>query len=753
MILFAEDWKLYPTAFPDMQTKNRSFVRLAQVYKAMGVKNHMFILALVNPALQGVDPFDIDNLTEEQKVAIGVECSINPWYFFREVARAPAESGSASVPLQANRGNIALFWTFFNHILIFLIQIRQTGKSFSTDTLMTLLLNFICRDTKINLLTKDDDLRRKNIQRLKDIAEELPLYLQQKTRADANNGEEISIKSLGNWYNTHVPQESEKRALLMGRGLTSAIFHIDEAPFQKNIRIALKAALPAAGAARDSARAAGSPYGTIITTTAGKIDDKDGSYIYNLIMAAAVWDEKFLDAKNLEDLEKLVRANSRGGKLYINATFNHRQLGKSDDWLAQRLEDALQDDDSDGQDTNRDFFNMWTSGSLSNPLDPKVLEAIGKSAMGPMYTSISNPHGYLTRWYIPENQIGARLAKSKFVLGFDGSNGSNGDDLTICLQDLESLEVIAAGSYNELNLIHFSKWLADMLINMPNVTFNPENKSSGTYIIDYLIVELLAAGQDPFKRIFNTVVNDHTEKPERFAEINMPLNRRDKHVYEKYKSCFGFTTAASGIFSRTDLYSIILQRAARDGKHVVRDRQLTGQILALINRNGRIDHPVGGHDDMVVAWLLCNWFAMMAKNMSFYGIDSRQVMRLVVKESFGRQLDQFEQLEQNKLRERMDELSAELSDEKDEAVSMKLEREMRMIERKLIMDKGEVLNVDELIRQAQEKKRGNKPWNRGVTPASAYGANLFRQPQVNMNNLTHGVMSDRILSLKEIMGR
>lgn len=750
MILFLEDWKRFPTAQPDLTTTNQSFIRLARVYKSMGIQNHMFLLALVNQDLRGVDPFDLENLTEEQKVAIGVECSINPWYFFREVARAPAQSGSGAVPLEANRGNIALFWTFFNHILIFLIQIRQTGKSFSTDTLMTLLMNFICRDTKINLLTKNDDLRRKNIQRLKEIAEELPPYLQQKTREDANNGEEISVKSLGNWYNTHVPQESEKRALLMGRGLTSAIFHIDEAPFQPNIRIALKAALPATGAARDAARAAGAPYGTIITTTAGKIDDKDGAYIYNLLMEAAVWDEKFLDARNLEELEKMVRANSRGGKLQINATFNHRQLGKTDDWLAQKLEDALQEE---GEDTNRDYFNMWTSGSQTNPLDPKVLEAIGKSAMGPLYTMISRPMGYLTRWYIPESEIPNRLRSSKFVLGFDGSNGSGGDDLTLVLQDMEDLSVVAAGSYNELNLIHFSKWIAEMLINMPNVTFNPENKSSGTYIIDYLIVELLAVGIDPFKRIFNTVVDEYQERPERFAEINMPMNRRDRHVYEKYKSCFGFTTAATGKFSRSDLYSIVLQRAARDGKHVVRDRQLTSQILALINRNGRIDHPVGGHDDMVIAWLLCNWFNMMAKNMSFYGIDSRMVMRKVQKESSGKQLDQFEQIEQLRLRERMEELAEALTNETDEAVSMKLEREMRVVERKLVMEKGEVLNVDELIRQAQEKKR-NARNPRAYANAATYGRSIIggsSPSTINYNNLHHGVLSDRVLTMSEML--
>ena len=746
MILFRDDWRMYPTAIADYDTTNRSFVRLASVYREMGVKNNVFMLALVNPSLKGVDPYDYENLTSQQMVDIGIECSINPWYFFREIARAPAESGADPVMIEGNRGNIALFWTFFNHILIILIQIRQTGKSFNVDLLMTLLMNFICRDTKINLLTKDDDLRRKNIIRLKKIAEELPLYLQQKTKEDANNGEELSIKSLGNYYNTHVPQMSEKRALLMGRGLTSSIFHIDEPPFQPNIRIALQAALPATGAARDSARSVGAPYGTILTTTAGKIDDRDGEYIYNLMMNAAPWDERFLDCKNLEELEQMVRSNSRGGKVHINATFDHRQLGKSDAWLRNRLEEALQE----GEDANRDYFNMWTSGSKTNPLPKDVLEAIGKSAVGPSYTSIARPQAYLTRWYIPEHTIAQRLRTGRFVMGMDSSNGTGSDDITIVLQDVEDLSVIAAGSYNETNLVHFSQWLADMMINMPNITLNPENKSSGTYIIDYLIITLVAHGIDPFRRIFNTIVDDYQEFPERYAEINTPMGRRDKNIYDKYKKYFGFTTSGSGKFSRSDLYSIVLQRAAKQGKHVIRDKQLCGQILALIDKNGRIDHPPGGHDDMVIAWLLSNWLITMGKNLQFYGIDSRLVMRLVVKEG-ARQLDQFEQTEQRQLRERMDQLSEELVHEVDDAICLLIEREMRVIDRKLINESGELHNVDELIRVAQEKKRGQKSFNRGITPGNQYGRVLtnYGRP-TNMNIINHGVMSDRPMSTKEL---
>jgi hypothetical protein len=212
----------------------------------MGVDNHAFCLALHNPSLQGVDPFSED-LTNEQKIAIALECQENPWYFFREVACAPAASGTENIRFKANRGNISLFWLFFVHITTFLIQPRQTGKSFSTDILMTWLLRLGTKNTKMNLLTKDDQLRVSNIKRIKDIADTLPDYLYLKRKDDSNNTEKITVNALGNIYTSSVSQASAKAALNLGRGLTLAINHIDELAFIKNLQITLESLLASGG--------------------------------------------------------------------------------------------------------------------------------------------------------------------------------------------------------------------------------------------------------------------------------------------------------------------------------------------------------------------------------------------------------------------------------------------------------------------------------------------------------------------------
>lgn len=245
-ILFLNDWKNVPSARPDYDTPNKTWVRMAALYHKMGITNCTFHLALNNPLLKGVDPHD-PNLSQETILLIAAEAKENPWYVLREIIRIPPVSGVEPVMLRANRGNISLFWLFFNHITVMLIQPRQTGKSISTDALMITLFAISTVNTDINLLTKDDNLRVKNVARIKNLMSYLPPYLQLKGKKDSYNTEKLTISRLGNTYNTAVPQSSEKAALNLGRGMTIAINQIDEIAFINNIHITLPALLAASG--------------------------------------------------------------------------------------------------------------------------------------------------------------------------------------------------------------------------------------------------------------------------------------------------------------------------------------------------------------------------------------------------------------------------------------------------------------------------------------------------------------------------
>lgn len=711
MILFQEDWLKYPGAIADYNTSNRSFVDIAMLLRDLGVKNHLFPLALINPRLQGIDPRD-HTLPQDVIAMIVAEIKINPWYFIREVLRAPARSGFNSVPVEANRSNIALWWCFLNHIDIILTQPRQTGKSFNTDGIMVWLLCFATANTNINLLTKDDTLRRENVARLKEMIELIPPHLSLKDKNDANNGEMLTIKALGNKYITHVPQASPKRANNMGRGLTTAVLHIDEPPFQPNIDIALPAILAAMSAAIDQAKANDAPYGRIYTTTAGRKDDASGKYFYSIVRSAATWKEAYLDAKDSEEARRLVEQDSPEGKCLVYAVFSHKQLGKTDGWLKEILSTMPITSAADKIKMNMDYFNIWSSGTESSPFSPDISKSIASNQKEPDYKRFESIGNLVTNWYIPSNSINAYLSSKKAILGLDTSDAVGKDDIGFVVTDVETLKVICTGKFNHINLIEFSKFIAEFLVACPNITAIIERKSSGTYILDYLMVYLPQYGINPFERLFNKVVQEASENPDRFNEIR-GNNGFDPRVIERHKGSFGYATSGSGTYTRDALYGNNFQVALDRSHDRLYDIDLSKQLLSLKVRNGRIDHEIGEHDDMVIAWLLTNWLMLNGKNLNYYGIDSSKIYSLgriggsrdgQDKEITPEELDEY--LEQQHIRERMVALYQELEEEENDFIAFKIEQELRVLDKHLIMRENEdVYSLDNLINMAKEKKK------------------------------------------------
>lgn len=703
-ILFLSDWEdKYPNAIIDTKTDNVSFLRYAALLKSMGIKNHAFPLALHDRELQGVDPFD-PNIGTELMMRVALEARSNFWYFLRQIAKT--REGDRFI---ANRGNFALFWLFFNHITTILIQIRQTGKSFSTDTLMNYLMNIRCKDTEINLLTKDDTLRAANLTRLKDIMMELPFYLKQHGRGDVGNTEELSIKALSNRYRGHLPNKSPKMALNVGRGLTSPIFQIDEAAFFYNIAISMPAALAAGTAARDLARRNGNPYGTIITTTAGKKDDRDGAYVYELVLDSAVWTEKFFDTQDESSLRDLVIKSSPKGELMVNCTFNHRQLGYTDEWLVNAIKEAR----VKGEDADRDFGNVWTSGSMTSPLPVEVSTVIRDSQIDDPHVEIASPFSYITRWYIKEELIEPTMQSENHIISLDTSDAAGGDDIALTLRSVKSGGVVGAGIYNETNLITFCEWLCTWLIKYEKLTMIIERRSTGAMIIDYLLLMLPSKGIDPFKRIYNKGVQDADEDPERYKEISKPMYLRTPEIYTKYKRLFGFATSANGATSRTDLYSNTLLAAAKYTGDKVYDRNIINQILGLVIKNGRVDHVATNSDDAVISWLLSYWLLTHGKNLQHYGINSREIlMENRNMQEANTPMAQYETYIQEGLRTEIETLVNELHGVKDEYLAARMEHKLKSLASQLNERDRQVLSMDELLTNLREHRKLNTPSKR-----------------------------------------
>jgi len=705
MILFREDWRKYPGAIPDYDTTNTTWVRLAGVMKSMGIENYNFHLALHNPDLKGVDPHS-NTLSQLEISMIADEAAINPWYYLREVIRVPASGAAEPVKLRANRANVSLWWLFFNHVTTMLIQPRQTGKSVSTDALMSWLLTSGSLNTNISLLTKDDDLRVKNVKRLKELISSLPYYLDLRGKTDTNNTEKITINRLKNTYNTSVAQASVKAALNLGRGSTNAINHIDEIAFINNIDVTLKALLPASSAARDDSRAAGAPYGNIFTTTPGYLSSKSGRYAKTIYNDSLRWSELLFDSVNEEDLYENIRKNNRSGKLQVLLEYNHRQLGYTDEWLKGKIEDAM----SDGEDAGSDFLNLWAEGNESSAIDKDILKLIKASIINEPLIKISK-HGYIIRWYMSEDMLKTRFPSIKVVAGLDTSDAVSQDDLALVARDVSSGEVVFTGTYNETNLITFSEFIADTLLANPNITIIVERKLNGGMVIDNIANILMARGIDPFTRIFNWVVNDYKIN-KRYAEevINTGYNGRDNNIYDKYRKQFGFATAGSGRAARDKLYGTVFSNSAKYTASTVRDKTLIDQIASLAIKNGRIDHTTGNHDDMVFAWLLGYWFLMFAENKEFYGINDSLVLATVneqiVEEQGGAEMVR-KRKKQQKIKVEIDNLITELKTTRDMVKANMLTGKINFLHKQIDPDVIKPFNIKEILENIMIEKRKN----------------------------------------------
>lgn len=711
MILYLKDWDKFPTAFPHVTTKNQSFIDLANVFKKMGLKNYYFHLALHDPDLEFVDPF-ADNLSPQMIVKIANEIAVNPWYFFREIAQTPDSTSDNRMFFRANRANISLFWCFFNHCQYFLIQPRQTGKSYSTDIIMMYLLCFR-KSLKLLLYTKDSQLRMLNVIRLRTLIATLPAYLNPLTRKDSNNSEGITVLNNNNYYNTIIAQESEDAAYKKGRGNTVEVRQCDEVAFCKLNYITIPSMGSAMDAARMNALAQGKETASIFTTTAGKKDTPHGRWAYEVWNESAQFDEKYYDSFNAEEFEKRVRADSNPsdplaktfGLFQVQGTFSHRQLGYTDEWLIENMSRNK----VTGEDALRDYYNVWTSGTESSPFTVEQAQMIKNSETDPLFRDIGK-FGIIINWYVNQHELSDLFNHCPIIVGLDSSSAIGKDACSLTFVNALDLNIIGTASINKVNLFQYAQWLCDLIIRFPKLLLVPENRSSAQGIIDFLIETLPAHGINPFKQIFNTIVHEKDENQRTF--LNMDAHPNPASVANMYRNTFGYSTSGKGRYSRDNLYGETFYRAIDIIADKVKDKKLIRELLGLVIIDGRIDHGSDkeDHDDQVISWLLACWFIFNGRNVGYYNINRGRFLSNVV--SAGEEIDPEKMMkmrEQEALKDKISLMYEELSNTEDHFEFAKLEKSIRLLESRLTPEARSQLamSVSGMIDDLKETRRIN----------------------------------------------
>lgn len=210
----------------DTETNNLSFLKVSYDLKKLGIRENDFFLRLYNEELQGIDPHS-PFLSREQKRAIAVECTANPWYYLREVSIIP-EQGSAGVRFQLNRGNLAMIFLFLSGIDSYTVLPRQKGKTQSAIAILLWAFIFGTSSSEFMFLNKTQEDANNNLERLKKQRELLPVFMQSreiineigKSEKGIDNVKSITNPVMGNKIVTKPKATSRESAKNLGRGNT-----------------------------------------------------------------------------------------------------------------------------------------------------------------------------------------------------------------------------------------------------------------------------------------------------------------------------------------------------------------------------------------------------------------------------------------------------------------------------------------------------------------------------------------------------
>lgn len=688
------------------ETKNMSFLRLAMVLKKMGIENHLFHLSLLDPELKKIDPHS-KNLGPEEMARILRECKLNPWYFFREIIRIQPTGGEL-IPFELHRANLAAIWTFFNDIDFGLVQPRQTGKTYVTQSIFTYVMFILAESLDIGMFTKDTTLVQDNTSRLKSLRDCLPPWMIERSGKDWDRKEGVSYYLKNNYYKTFTSANDERGAYKLGRGATMGIIHFDEIAFINYNWLVVPTAVNSMLKASEQARKNGIPSPIIYTTTAGNPDTREGAFALSIFESALPFTEKLYDLNNRDELVDIIDKSATRRMLYLE--FSYRQLGKTDEWfkIASSRSNGSQDD------INRDLLNIWQSSTDKAIIPQTLLSKMRASRREPDFVDISD--GFLVRWYLPRVTVeNPEFAKRSFVMGMDTSENVGRDFTTFVILDPSDMSVVATCRCNDSNTIQIARHVVVLLKRYPGLVWIPERNNTGVAIIDFVMEQLQSDNINPFFRIYNEVVqNNHEPK---FKDVNVYSFRE---IYGKTRSTFGFRTAGtvSSGTSRNILYKVTMMKTLEMNYSRLFDNTLVSEFCNLTERNGRVDHLPGLHDDTVIAYLLACYLLYFGKNLRLYGINESSVLSKVTIQ--GTAIDPRKKMEQIELRRRIQELKEKI--EMTDSFTMKelYKRELNSITPLLEED---IVNVKPLAVAQMEHQK--KDINRSISGDSLSAFTTF----------------------------
>ena len=575
-------------------TKNKSFLDMHHYLKSIGVKNNEFMLALLDPDLDGINPHD-PNLNGYYRNKILRECICNYWYYLREVVRLPS-AGSSPMMYKLDRGNLAYNFCASINLNTFFEEPRQCGKTTAVYVRKLYLYNFGTTNSKMAFLHKNMNGATDNLSSMKAVRDLLPPYLilKEKMTVDGkvdkgkNNTTEIKNPFNNNNIKCYASATNKAKAASLLRGKTLTFIWYDEYGFIPYNDIIYMNAAPAFNTASEIARVNGAPYGITITTTPGFMTSSEGKEAYSVKEDATRFSELWYDKTYLE-LMDIIKSNTRSEFIYIKYTY--QQLGKSNEWFSNVCK-LLKNSWSD---IKREILLEWATGVDNSPFREEDLEVIS--------TLIKQPISevYIFGKYKFDTYMQANTKAYPPIIGVDVAGGYKNDSSCITVIDSFSTKVLGCLNCNYISTIDLARCIGFILQNwMPNAIVNVElNGGYGHTVVTKL--KKMGFAKNLYYEIKEKTIEERHDGVHAYKQ---------KVIVKQY----GLTSTKE---IRKILIDILLDRVENHKDKFI-SPIIYNELLGMeIKRNGKVEHSSSTHDDQTFSLL-------MALYVWYEGVDIAQ---------------------------------------------------------------------------------------------------------------------------------
>ncbi len=580
-----------------VETKNKSFLKMHLLLKALGVKNNKFFLALNDTNLIDVDPYD-PTLSLDMKMRILKECQDNFWYFAREIVRLPVAGSDVGTGKQfeLHRGNLALMYLSYNNFNSYTELPRQTGKTIGTSVYFVWLFNFGTTNSDMMLVNKEHKDAKENLERVKNIRDVLPPYLQfkhkfsddgKKLKPDENVESARNAKTR-NKITTKPAAMSAEKADKLGRGCTQPVQWFDEFAFLAYNDIIYKSASPAASQASREAKANGKPYSKILTSTPGDMKTPHGKDAFAFIKMSVPFTDDFYDW-DLEELREYVKRNSVNGFFYIK--YSYKQLGRSEQYFEEQVEALAQDWDK----VKREVLLQWNNKAVDSPFDADDLNELDDTKREPIKNFKINDFYKLNIYEEIDYDY-------PVIISVDVSAAMQKDNSAIAIISTRTKRIVAGLENNKIDTT-----------NLAAVVYTLASKVFPKCIV---VVERNGVGEGVVNNLVHTDVKHklyyETSKDDTKEKLRNGFLQRDTGSDSRV---YGAWTGNN----RERMFEILGEYVRKYKSRINVDLMVEELKGLQYTKSGRIDHAPGQHDDFVMAFLI-GIYVYYERDLSQFGI-------------------------------------------------------------------------------------------------------------------------------------